>query len=138
MKYSKDVDLVVKHYNDKTIKDKCPYCHSDLEATYKTDDDNYVNFYLKCTQCTMTLQGDTMNEIYGQLKGYKPYWEFKGLYYVVRITFENADHEKVVSRDLLNVGNLDQAVGMLRKECDHWINKPEDFVKLAWELNPCR
>ncbi len=77
MKYSEQVKLDVKKYNDGP-RDKCPYCHSDLEAKYEVDYNDFVDFYLECTECTMRLQGDTMNEIYGQLKGYKPYWKYPG------------------------------------------------------------
>lgn len=64
----KAAEADVKKYNDGP-RDKCPYCHNDLEAYWDTDDENRIEFFLECTGCTMRLEGISMEEIYAQLDG---------------------------------------------------------------------
>lgn len=65
-------DKEVKNYND-GHKVKCPFCHSELEAKWDTDCKGRIDYFLKCTGCTLQLQGDSMKEIYAQLNGEWPF-----------------------------------------------------------------
>lgn len=67
-KFCKESDEKVKKYNDGP-RDKCPFCHNDLEASWNYDSDYTPYFFIECTNCSMRLKDSYMEGVLNQLHG---------------------------------------------------------------------